>query len=832
MPDNPNLITQLRADHGTLTWRYHGWSARLRGVNDHAIRLTVTTDGRWPSQPTLPSKPTVENHGDQTVATGGTGQRYEAPIITTKAHQALTLKQDTLVLGNYTLKFAPAGSLLISRADHPVVTVGLPQLTEAQWHLRLRGPQDAVYFGGGTQIGRVSLNGQLISVKNENRWTPGGVASPVPFFWSTSGYGILANTFTPGEYDFSNPRSGVDMMHEDPVCDLYLLLGETPTTLIHTYHELTGKPILPPRFSFYPGHFNAYNRDYWVPVMRESPGARLFPDGQWYKEYQPIAKATFNTGYRAGTITIGDLTLVPNVSGDGPVVFTEPNDAGLPTRAFRESLNGETDPQFSARSVIDRYAAAEIPLGWLIPNDGYGAGYGQTKTFAGDLANLTSFSVYAAAHGITTGLWTQAKLTPRKPDRPQKGERDLSAELQTAKVKALKTDVAWVGEGYTFGLNAADRAAAAMKAAGLRPFVVTLDGWAGTQRDAVVWTGDQAGSDWQNIATHIASYLATGLSGNPNVASDIDGIYAGSDPVIQTRDLQWKAFTPHFFAMDGWGDQPKDMGLSFGEPYVSINRQFLRYHTQLVPFLYSLAAEAQTTGAPVIRPTWWQEATPYTLTHLTDQFMVGDALLIAPLTSAYGLQPNGDGVRPHCYLPAGEWTDFWTGQHVSGGRTLADITTPLAQLPIYVRSGAILPLAAPHQNPAQYSPARHLVYYPGPASHFTLSEDDGATLAYQTGAQARTSIEAQATATDITLTIHPTTGHYDGVQSVVTTTVFIPLTNAPQRVALTIDQQPTKPAWHYGPRTTDAFGRTMPGVTVTLPALPIQHTTITLHVQC
>lgn len=110
-------------------------------------------------------------------------------------------------------------------------------------------------------------------------------------------------------------------------------------------------------------------------------------------------------------------------------------------------MNGELNNyQFSARAVIDRYQKNDMPLGWFLPNDGYGAGYGQTDTLAGNLQNLKSFADYADQHGVATGLWTQQNLSPVDPANPKPDDRDFAKEVAIG-VKALKTDVAWVGSG-------------------------------------------------------------------------------------------------------------------------------------------------------------------------------------------------------------------------------------------------------------------------------------------------------------------------------------------------------------------------------------------------
>ena len=107
--------------------------------------------------------------------------------------------------------------------------------------------------------------------------------------------------------------------------------------------------------------------------------------------------------------------------------------------------------------------------------------------------------------------------------------RDFAAEVSRAGVRALKTDEEWVGDGYSFGLNATRQGYQMLAGpTGERPFVLTLDGWAGTQRYAAVWSGDQDGTNWEYIRMHVPTYLGQGLSGNPNVGSDLDGIFGGT----------------------------------------------------------------------------------------------------------------------------------------------------------------------------------------------------------------------------------------------------------------------------------------------------------------
>ena len=402
--------------------------------------------------------------------------------------------------------------------------------------LSLKESPEEYFYGGGVQNGRFSHKGKIIAIENTNNWTDGGVASPTPYYWSTNGYGIMWHTFKKGKYDFGATQKGiVQLSHDTDYLDLFFMINSTPVALLNDFYQLTGNPVLLPKFGFYEGHLNAYNRDYW----KEDEKGILFEDGKKYKESQ--------------------------------------KDNG----GIKESLNGEKNNyQFSARAVIDRYNAYDMPLGWVLPNDGYGAGYGQTGTLDGNIQNLKEFGDYARKHGVEIGLWTQSDLHP-KAGIEALLQRDIVKEVRDAGVRVLKTDVAWVGAGYSFGLNGVADVGTIMPYYGnnARPFIISLDGWAGTQRYAGIWSGDQTGGEWEYIRFHIPTYIGSGLSGQPNICSDMDGIFGGKNVPVNVRDFQWKTFTPMQLNMDGWGANPKYPHI-LGEPAASINRWYLKMKSE------------------------------------------------------------------------------------------------------------------------------------------------------------------------------------------------------------------------------------------------------------
>lgn len=619
-------------------------------------------------------------------------------------------------------------------------------------------PDKANFYGGGCQNGRFSHKGRVIAIENTNSWVDGGVASPAPFFWSTAGYALMPYTFSPGKYDFgATDGHTTTITHETDYVDLFVMIDDNAVSLLNDYYQLTGNPVLLPKFGFYEGHLNAYNRDYWT-VAEDGNGFMAYEDGKTYNESQK-------------------------------------ENGGV-----KESLNGEKQNyQFSARAAVDRYLDNDMPLGWFLPNDGYGAGYGQTETLEANVENLKQFGEYARQKGVEIGLWTQSDLHPKEGVEALL-QRDIIKEVRDAGVRVLKTDVAWVGAGYSFGLNGVADVAQVMPYYGdeARPFIITLDGWAGTQRYAGIWTGDQTGGEWEYIRFHIPTYIGCGLSGQPNVSSDMDGIFGGKHVSVNVRDYQWKTYTPMQLNMDGWGRNPK-YPQALGEPATSINRNYLKLKSVLMPYTYSIAHEA-VTGKPMIRAMFLDDENDYTLgTGTQYQFMYGPSLLVAPIykeTRPTAYKHNGqdlptayDDVRDGIYLPKGLWMDVYDGKVYEGGRIINDFAAPLWKMPTFARLGSIIPITEAHNTPRE---ARNdllkLLVIPGEKTTFNLYDDDGKTQAYQNDSFTQTLIESELDAKGkFTVTINPTKGDFEGNVSEKQISLVMPILGTYGRVTAKVD---------------------------------------------
>jgi len=390
-------------------------------------------------------------------------------------------------------------------------------------------------------------------------------------------------------------------------------------------------------------------------------------------------------------------------------------------------------------SVAEKYREHDMPGGWILPNDGYGCGYVDLPEVVSRLREL----------GFRTGLWTE------------NGVEKIAWEIGTAGTRVQKLDVAWTGKGYQWALDANhDAAQGFLDNADARPFIWTVMGWAGIQRYAVTWTGDQSGS-WDYIRWHVPTLIGSGLSGMNYSTGDVDGIFGGS-PETYTRDLQWKCLTPVLMGMSGWSKAERKHPWWFDEPYRSINRRYLKLRQRLMPYLYTLARETETTGAPMVRGVMWDHPDD---SHAYDhpyQFFLGRDLLVAPV---YRSQAASGGWREGVYLPQGRWIDYWTGDVFDAGPEgrHVDVPVDLATLPVFVRAGAIIPMY-PESLYDEQVPADPLTLdvYPHGASAFELYEDDGDTRAYRNGAFSLQHFAVTPATDGFTVDMAPAVGTFEG----------------------------------------------------------------------
>lgn len=291
-----------------------------------------------------------------------------------------------------------------------------------------------------------------------------------------------------------------------------------------------------------------------------------------------------------------------------------------------------------------------------------------------------------------------------------------------------------------------------------RVFIMTRSSFAGQQRyGSNMWTGDVT-SSWDMLRKQVPAGLNYVLTGNPNFNTDIGGFFCGAyntqgggsaprNPQFQelyVRWMQYALFHPVFRSHGA--DAPREIWQfgTKGEPVYDAIASSIRFRYQLLPLLYSQAWQVTKHRASYFRPLHADFAHDRRTWDMASEYLFGRSLLVAPI-----LEPQytpekvtrvdaPDFTRPQQatkYLPQGAlWYDFWTNQRYKGGR---DVTfeTRFDRLPLFVRAGAILPLA-PVTQWAQQSAWDNLELrvYPGAHGTFTLYEDEGDNYNYEQGA--------------------------------------------------------------------------------------------------
>jgi alpha-glucosidase len=277
---------------------------------------------------------------------------------------------------------------------------------------------------------------------------------------------------------------------------------------------------------------------------------------------------------------------------------------------------------------------------------------------------------------------------------------------------------------YGMQMARASREGALAHAPNQRPFVITRAGYAGVQRHAMVWTGDNS-SVWEHLADSVQMYLNLSVSGLAFCGGDVGGFLDNVTPELLARWTQMAAFVPFFRNHSNIGTIDQEPW-AFGLRVEAICRRHIELRYQLLPYFYSLFAEAHRVGTPIMRPLFWHHQNDPVAVATGDQFLLGADLLVAPV-----LQQGV--VARSVYLPRGEWFNFWTGGRFAGGQHIV-APAPLETIPLFVRAGAIIPMSAVQQFVGENeSGVVNLHIWPGPRGELNWYEDDGETMAYASG---------------------------------------------------------------------------------------------------
>ena len=306
----------------------------------------------------------------------------------------------------------------------------------------------------------------------------------------------------------------------------------------------------------------------------------------------------------------------------------------------------------------------------------------------------------------------------------------------------------------------------------VRPWSLHRNGHLGIAKwGGWVWSGDTQAT-WKTLEAQVAVGINHSLSLSPYWGSDTGGFYTTSELTgeLYARWFQFSAFSPSFRShgriwrlRTPWGWGLSDMGFAEGQrelpdpselnnPAIEpVCRKFAELRYQLVPYTYTLAAEARDTGMPLMRAMWLHYPQDENVRGMGSQYLWGRDMLIAPVFT------RGAATRD-VYLPEGVWYDWWTGEKHVGRNTVSRVVD-LGTMPIYVRAGAIIPIDPVRQYMAETVREPTTVrVYSGADGQFRLYEDDGVSQEYLAGSFAWTNFKWDDRARRLAIERDPTAG--------------------------------------------------------------------------
>jgi alpha-glucosidase len=286
-----------------------------------------------------------------------------------------------------------------------------------------------------------------------------------------------------------------------------------------------------------------------------------------------------------------------------------------------------------------------------------------------------------------------------------------------------------------------------------RPFVITRAGYAGLQRHAMQWTGDNS-SWWEHLWMSMPQLQNLGLSGVAWAGVDVGGFWGDTNGELLARWTEFGVFQPFCRNHTAIGTRRQEPW-AFDESYESVCREMIKLRQRLLPYLYSLFEECHRTGAPILRPLLFEYPEDETTYAADDEFLLGSSLLIAPIT-----RPGVE--HRHVYLPRGTWHLYWTGERFDGpAHVLAH--APLGEPALYVRANTPIPMGPATSHTGEPVDPLTLLLYPAAnadAGETTLYEDAGEGFGHENGEFARRTISCEEAAGRVTIRIGERTGAF------------------------------------------------------------------------
>ena len=572
-------------------------------------------------------------------------------------------------------------------------------------------------YGLGDKAGGMDRRGRAFVNWNTDAYAWNTATDPlyksIPFFLLLDdgvATGVFLDNTHRSSFDFGQQQRDVLSFGADGgELDYYVIAGPTPREVLERYTALTGRTPLPPKWSlgFQQSRYT-YTPESRVREVANTLRAHRIPaDAIWLDIDFQDANAPFTVDRKTFPQFEG---MVADLKQQGlqTVVITDLHIAKRPGYAPYDS--GVAADVFVKRNGQD-YVGKVWPGDSVFPDftltrvrEWWGGLYGEFAAMgvAGFWNDMNEPSVFDGPGGTMPD-----DVVHRLDDDTTRDHRAMHNVYGMENARATYEGLLQLRPGE-------------------RPYVMTRAAYAGTQRYAATWTGDNS-ADWQHLAQTVPNLLSLGLSGMALSGDDVGGFIGSPPPDLLTRWYQLGAWSPVFrshAATDTRGHEP----WVDGEDQEVLRRGAIEQRYRLMPYLYTLAEENARTGAPITRPVWFE----FPKAPGSDRdFLFGPFLFVAPVVS--------ERLDPHVVqLPPGTWYGMADGKWY---RDKVTFDTAPKVVPVFVRAGAVVPMQplVQHTGETPAGPLEVHVWWPeagGPCGG-ALYDDDGHSLAYRDGAFVR-----------------------------------------------------------------------------------------------
>lgn len=641
------------------------------------------------------------------------------------------------------------------------------------------------YFGLGDKADGVDHRSNAYTNWNTDAvdWQQGTdpLYNSIPFFIGMNkgvAYGLFFDNTYRTSFDFGKESNEYfSFGSTGGELNYYFIAGPDPKQVVERYTDLTGKAALPPlyalgyqqcRYSYYPEA-----RVYQIAKefrTRKIPADIIYLDIDYQQGYKPftinrdyfptfeqMVKDLAKDGFKL--VVISDLHIKKEVG-------YKPYDEGTAGDYFVKNPDGTqyVGPVWPGPSVFPDFTLTSARK-W------YGSLYKMftdmgVAGFWNDMNEPSVFRHPDKTMPLDTVHRVDSETENRNPPGPVRStdHREIHNVFGMENVRATHDGLLQLRPNE-------------------RPFVLTRASFAGTQRYAATWTGDNA-STWLHYRLTVPTLINMSVSGYPFVGADVGGFSGSPTPELLTRWFEIGAFQPLYRDHTTKGSLDQEPWVH-GPEQEAIRRRYIETRYRLLPYIYTSMEETSRTGIPLMRPIFLEDPILGMLPGLNDrEYFFGRDLLVAPKVL--------ETVDPYdVILPAGGWYDYWTGkkieekQHPAWNEDFAEgapkapmvqavsVQPKLDELPVYVRAGAILPQEPVVQSTAEKPQGPlELRVYPGPNCSGSIYADDGHTFDYKQGHYFRQAFTCEATAQGVAVKLAAPEGDYTPWWTQVRVTVY------------------------------------------------------------